>query len=63
MEKEEGTSQGTCMNDLWTWATERGLTMGVGGGLGRGEQRGENWDNCNRTKIIYLIQNFLNVKN
>ena len=41
-EEGEGTRQRTCMNDLWTWATERGLTMGVGGGLGRGEQRGEN---------------------
>ena len=25
-----------------------GTTVGEGVGLGRGGQRGENWDNCNR---------------
>ena len=24
----EGTSQRICMNDAWTWTTERGLTVG-----------------------------------
>ena len=37
--------------------TEWGFTVGAGGGLGRGEQRGENWDNCNRTIIKYLVIN------
>ena len=42
----------------WTWTTAWGMTVGVGwGGLGRGEQRGKNWDNCNTTKIKYLIKN------
>ena len=27
------------------------LTVVVGGGMGEGEQRGKNWDNCNRTTI------------
>ena len=49
----EVTSQGTCMNDPWTWTTGWGLTVGVGGGLG-GDQRDKNWDNCNRT-TKYLI--------
>ena len=31
------------------------LTEGVGGGLG-GEQRGKNWDNCNRITIKHLIK-------
>ena len=30
--------------------------LGVGGGLGRGQLRGKNWDNCNRTTINYLIK-------
>ena len=35
------------MNDSWT--TERELTVGDRGGLGRGRQKGEiNWDDCNR---------------
>ena len=34
----EGTSQGTSINDPWTWTTGWGLT--VGAGWGRGEQRG-----------------------
>ena len=28
-----------------------GLTVGVGGRLGGGKQRGKNWDNCNRTTM------------
>ena len=38
----EGIRQRTCMNDPWTWTTERRLTMGERGGLdGRG-QKGKN---------------------
>ena len=36
------------MNDPWTWTTEKGLTVGAGGGLGRGGQREKNWDSFNR---------------
>ena len=36
------------MSDPWTW------TVGAGGGLGRGGQRGKNWDNCNRIRMKYL---------
>ena len=39
------------MNDLWTWTPVWGPTVGAGvgwGGLGRGGQRGKNWDNCNK---------------
>ena len=46
--KGEETSQRTCMNDSWTWTTERGVTVGERGGLGGGGQKGKNWDNCNR---------------
>ena len=38
----EGTSQGTCMNDPWTWTTVWKLTMGAGGGMDRGGQWGKN---------------------
>ena len=41
VERGEGTRQRTCMNDPWTWTTVWGLTVGVGGGMGRGEQRGK----------------------
>ena len=34
-------------NRVWT-------DCGSGGGLGGGEQRGKNWDNCKRTKIIFF---------
>ena len=47
--EDEGISQGMCTNDPWTWATG-----GAGGGLGGGDQRRKNWDNCSRT-IKYLI--------
>ena len=43
------------MNDPWTWTTGREMTVGVRGWLGGGEQRGKNWDNCNRITIKYLI--------
>ena len=36
------------MNDPGTWTTVWGLSVGAGGGLGRGGQRGKNWDNCSR---------------
>ena len=36
------------MNDPQTWTTVWELTVGAGGGMGGGGQRGENWDNCNR---------------
>ena len=35
----EGISQRTCMHDPWTWTMERGLTVGVGSGLGGGGQK------------------------
>ena len=35
-EEEEGGSQGTSINDPWTWTTGWGLTVGAGGGLGGG---------------------------
>ena len=42
------------MSDPLIWTTGWGLTVGAGGGVRRGEQRGENWDKCNRTKIKYF---------
>ena len=39
------------MNDPQTWTTVWELTVGAGGGMGRGGQRGKNWDNCNRITI------------
>ena len=30
--------------------------MGVCVGLGRGGQRGKNWDNCNRITIKYILE-------
>ena len=30
------------------------MTVGEGGGLDAGGQRGESWDNCNRKTIKYL---------
>ena len=35
------------MNDPQTRTTGWGLTVGAGGGLGGGGQRGKNWDTCN----------------
>ena len=48
MEEVEGTSQRTCMNDPRTWTTVWELTVGVGDGVGGGQQKDENQDNCNR---------------
>ena len=31
----------TCTNDPWRWTTVWELTVGAGGGIGRGGQRGE----------------------
>ena len=39
--EREGTIQRTCMNVSWTWTTERALTVGERGGLGRGGQKGK----------------------
>ena len=39
------------MNDPQTWTTVWELTVGAGGGMGRGGQRGESWDKCNRITI------------
>ena len=50
------TRQRTCMNDPWTWTTVWGLTMRVGGGIGRGRQRWKNWNNCNRI----TVKNYMN---
>ena len=36
----EGASQRTCLNDPRTWTTVWGLTVGAGGGLGGGGERG-----------------------
>ena len=33
----EGTGQGTCMNDPWTWTTVLGWTVGWDGGGQRGK--------------------------
>ena len=47
--KNQQISKGPMDKDMgWGW----GLTVGIGGsGRGREEQRGKNWDNCNRTTI------------
>ena len=50
---EEGrTSQRTCMNDVWTWTTER-LTVGYRGGLDGGGQKGKKWDNFDRINKFF----------
>ena len=46
----EGSFQGTCINDPWTWTPEWGLTVGAGSGWAV-ESKGGNCDNCNRTTI------------
>ena len=53
--KEEGSSQRTSVNDLWTWIMVWGWTVGVGR-WGRTERgKGGNWENCNRiNKKKYL---------
>ena len=40
-ETGEGSSQRTCMNDPCTWTMVWGWTVGEGGGLGAGRQRGK----------------------
>ena len=40
-----------------------GLTVEVEGGLGRGGQRGKNWDNCNRITIKYFLKSYSKCKN
>ena len=47
----EVTSQKTCMNDPWTWATLWGLTEEAGSRLGGRGQRGKNCNSCNRIKV------------
>ena len=42
VERREGTSQRTYMNDPWTWTMVWGLTVEAGGGMDRGGQRGKN---------------------
>ena len=42
----EGSSQGSGINDPWTWTTGSGLTEGERVGQGR-EEHGEKWDNYN----------------
>ena len=37
----EGTSQRTCMNELWTWTTVWELTVVAGGRMGGGGQWGQ----------------------
>ena len=44
----EGVSQRTCMNDSWTWTTEKGLTMGEKGGLGGVGEKEKKLGHCNR---------------
>ena len=48
------------MSGPWTWTTGRGMTMGVGSGLGGEGQRGKKWDNCNsiNNKILRKIKNW-----
>ena len=47
------------MNDPWTWTTVWGLTVGAGGGMGRGGQKGKKWDNCYRITIKNLKDNHI----
>ena len=63
MKDSEGINQRTCINGPWTWTTMWGLTVGTGSGLGRGGQRGKNWDNCNRITIKKIcVQNSVQKK-
>ena len=39
------------MNDLRTWTTMWELTVGARGRMGRGGQRGKNWDKHNSITI------------
>ena len=46
------------MNDPWTWTPVWELTVGVGVGMRRGQQKGENWENCNRITIKMILKEF-----
>ena len=35
------------------------LTVGAGGGIGRGGQRRESWDNCNRITVLIVYRYIL----
>ena len=48
METRGRTSQGTGINDPWTWTTGCGSIVGY---AGQGRPMGKNWDDCNRTTI------------
>ena len=50
--KVKGLVKRTCMNDPWTWTMAWELIVGVWGGMGGGWQRGKNWDDCNRIRIL-----------
>ena len=45
----EGSSQGACIKDPWTWTMGCGLTIGAGGKGGAGEKKLKN------NIVIYLI--------
>ena len=50
------------MNDPWTWTTDWGMTGRASSGLDWWRAKGENWDNCNRITIKYLIKKEVRVK-
>ena len=56
--EEEGISQRTGgMNDQWTWTTVWRWTVGAGGGMDGGGQRGKNWENrINKNNKIIIIK-------
>ena len=49
--RREGTRRRTCMNDPQSWTTVWELIVVGVGGMGRGGQRGKNWNNCDRVTI------------
>ena len=55
VERGKETSQSTCMNDPQTWTAVWGLTVGAGGGMGGGGQRGKIGDNCNKKNTFKII--------
>ena len=55
VERWEGISQRTYMNNPWTWTMVRGLTVGVGGGWVEGG-KGKNWDNWNSINKIFKLK-------
>ena len=54
------------MNGPMTRTMVWGLTVGAGGGVGRREQRGKNWDNCNIINFFTveetLVKNMKKIK-